>query len=276
DVESYLKSILKENVSDLLPPTALDALAIVARTDAYYTALFNAGAYWHVKAKDVGYDGFGLILQQLEIDRSVDDTRHLVLTYEKQPFPSSWTTHCGGKTASYQTVFRKNTPTPSGVQSPFASTAREESHWTTILDAQFLASLAKMNRITRVELFQDPLSNKVYALRLYDGVHKEDLDFLAFQEKLEEKKLKSNEFTVSVKGDLIQFDGVGEGHGVGLCLYSAIQMAKRGDLAPKILSAFYPTTQLEKMRSYPQTIISSEEGLFVSPSQYKKLRKVLH
>ena len=51
-------------------------------------------------------------------------------------------------------------------------------------------------------------------------------------------------------GDQIVFKGFGEGNGVGLCLFSASAMADKGEKAPKILSAFYPETQLENIRAF--------------------------
>jgi SpoIID/LytB domain protein len=62
--------------------------------------------------------------------------------------------------------------------------------------------------------------------------------------------LKSNDFNILVQNDQIVFKGFGEGTGVGLCLFSANAMADKGDKAPKILSAFYPDTQLENIRAF--------------------------
>ncbi len=279
DVESYVKTILNEKVSPSLPPNVLDAIAIIARTDAYYTALLNYDAFWHVTKQQVGYQGAALILQNIPSDRAVDNTKHLIMTYEGQPFPASWTENCGGKTASYSSIFRKNTSTPEGVESKFARRARIESHWSLTMDTQELAKVVKTNRVTGMDLFIDHTSGKVYATRLHDGTHTEDIDFCVLQEKIGKDKLKSNDFNVSIKGNIALFEGYGIGNGVGLCLYSARQMAERGDEAPAILSIFFPNTSIEKIRSYPKAIVSSRKSSFVSPKQKeaaKKKYRLLH
>ena len=279
DVETYVKTILNENVPSTLPANVVDAIAIIARTDAYYKALLNYDAFWHVTKEEVGYHGNALILQNLALDRAVDNTKSLVMTYEDQPFPGSWTKNCGGKTASYSSIFRKNTTTPDGVNSQFASKNRKDTRWSLTIDTQELAKVVKTNRVTGMDLFVDHVSGKVYATRLHDGTHTEDVDFVALQEKLGKDNLKSNDFNVSIKGNIALFEGYGEGNGVGLCLYSASQMAERGDEAPAILSIFFPNTSIEKMRAYPKAIVSSKKRSFVSPKQKevaKKKYRLLH
>ena len=279
NVENYLKSILPQRFQGNYPDSVMDAVAIIARTDAYYSALFNHEAFWHVDAAEVRYEGIGLTCQNLAIERSIDNTRHLVMTFEDQPFPSSWTENCGGKTAPYQTIFRKNTPTPQGVDSVFAAKERKDTHWSFTMNTQDLAKVAKINRITGIDLFVDHFSSKVYAVRIHDGVHTEDIDFLVLQKHIGESKLKSNDFTVSIKGNIASFEGYGVGTGTGLCLYSASQMAERGDDTPHMLAEFFPYTHIEKMRAYPEAIISANKGSFVSPKHKKatqKKHRILH
>ncbi|WP_194846900.1 SpoIID/LytB domain-containing protein [Candidatus Neptunochlamydia vexilliferae] len=275
DVESYVKATLSEKVGENLPINVMDALAIIARTDAYYRALLNYESFWHVTADAVGYSGMGLTLQNIGVDRAVDNTRHLVMTFEEQPFPSSWTENCAGKTASYSSIFRKNTTTPAGVASPYVGKGRQDSHWSLTIETQELAKVVKTNRVTGIDLFVDHPSGKVYATRLHDGSHEENIDFTTLQEAIGADKLKSNDFNVSIKGNIAIFEGYGVGPGVGLCLYSAKQMAERGDDAPKILAEFFPSTQVEKMRAYPEAIISEKKSSFVSPKR-KKVEKKKH
>ncbi len=249
EIESYLKSILPLMIHHKYPTAVVDAIAIIARTDAYHNALSNQKAFWHLEAADVGYSGYGLNFNNTNIDRSIDNTRHLIMTYDERPFASTWNKNCAGKTASFQSIFRKNTRTPRGVESHLAAKDREEHHWSLSIETEKLASIAKTNRVTELNLFVDHYSNKVYAIRVKDGSHSEDIDFITLQKALGKDNLLSNDFTVSLKRNMIIFEGYGEGTGVGVCIYSACQMSERGDLAPKILEAFYPYTYLEKVQS---------------------------
>lgn len=279
DVENYLKATLPDQITFDLPPTVLDSLAIIARTDAYYAASTHQGAFWHLKDDSYACHGVGLLHENLVVERAIDNTRYLVMTYENKPFPSSWTEHCGGKTANYQNMFRKNISTPLGVESIFAAQDRQNSRWSFTIDNQELAKVVKINRVTGIDLFVDHESNKVYAIRIHDGIRSEDINFQSFQHYLGIDKLKSNDFTVSIKSNIATFEGYGLGPGIGLCLYSAKNMSDRGDDTPKILSYFFPYTQLEKMRNYPLAVSLENNNLQIleiDKSKQKKQSKILH
>ena len=271
DIESYVKTTLSNKNLASQQPKVLDSIAIIARTDAYYSAIKNTHAFWHVNAKDTGYTGMGLSLQNIEIDKAVDNTRYLVMVYNKKPFPSSWTKHCGGKTASYSSIFRKNIETPNGITSPFATNNRMDSQWNFTINTQDLAKIVKTNRVTGIDLFVDRSSGKIYATRIHDGSHSEDISFIDLQKALGENQIKSNDFTVNIKGNIAIFEGFGEGVSSGLCIFSAEQMSDRGDEVPYILETFYPESELKKIREFPNKIASKE-----NQKNKKKKYKLLH
>lgn len=78
DVENYLKSILAPVFTGEKNTELLDAIAITARTNTYYTVSRNPQAPWHVTAEEVGYQGFALANQNAKLDRSIDNTKHMV------------------------------------------------------------------------------------------------------------------------------------------------------------------------------------------------------
>jgi len=57
---------------------------------------------------------------------------------------------------------------------------------------------------------------------------------------LGERALQSTLFSVSRQGGGFVFEGVGFGHGVGLCQRGAMARARRGDTMREILSTYYP------------------------------------
>ncbi len=248
DVENYLKSILTAQFPHPLNSHVMDAIAIIARTNAHYCIQRNAHGFWHVDAKEVGYQGYGLTLQNLHVDRAVETTRHRVLTYENAPFAATWTQDSAGMTARFSAIFRKETTAPDGVQVPFVAKQRQKHSWSFVLAKEELAKMANLSKVTGVDLFQDSHSGKVYAVRIKEGSRFRDLDFFNLQQALGKNRLRSNDFTLAVKGDTIIFNGFGEGHGVGLCLYSASLMARQGEKTPKILNTFFPNTKLENAR----------------------------
>lgn len=273
DIENYIKAILTPQFDAFYTDPVMEAIAIVARTDAYHRVLQNKEAFWHVNAKEVGFEGHAATLINPEIERAVDNTRFLVMTLEGKPFPCTWTGNCAGRTANYSAIYRKNLGTPQGIDVAFAREAREEHRWTFTIAKNRLAQLAKVNRITKLDLFVENESKKVYAVRIHDGAHYVDLDFFALQAGLGKINLLSNDFTVSIQGDLVIFDGFGQGGGVGLCLFSAGKMAKRGDAVPDILATFFPFSRLEKMVAFPDVRLSSNDNRVVIPTKNHKKGK---
>lgn len=263
-IESYVKSVLSAQFTTPLEPEVLSALAILIRTDAYYRAMQNQESFWHIHAKESGYQGSALNVVGSSIEKAVDSTAHLILVHpeggKNLPFATAWTEHSGGKTAPYSAIFRKDAFAPEkGVEAPHAALARKESNWNYELSKKAFARLFGLNKIDQVETFLDTTSQKVYGVRLFDGKESYDFDFLAFQNKLGSSHLLSSDFTVSLKEDKISFKGYGKGHGVGLCLYSASALAQNGENAVKILSKFFPETYLYNINALPKEF--SEESV---------------
>lgn len=258
DIESYVKSTLTSQFLSPLETEVMSALAILARTDAYYYVnRANPNSFWHVAIDDINYQGSALIVSNSPVDRAVESTRHLILLHNENgrdlPFATTWTENSAGKTAPYSSIFRKDTYAPEkGVVAPHAALARQESKWTYQIGKKTLAHLFNVSQIKSLELFVDQPSSKVYGLRIKDGVESHDVDFLTLQEKLGSSHLKSSDFTVALKDESVVFTGFGKGHGVGLCLYSANALAQNGENAVKILSKFFPETYLYNLNAIPK------------------------
>lgn len=250
DIERYLKSTMTAQFPVDMDEEVMEAIAIVSRTNAYHMVSKKMDAPWHVEGQEVGYLGHALTLQNIHVDRAINNTRHMVMTYQGAPFASTWTKDSAGKTADFATIFRKDVHVPKGVVSPFAAREREKHNWSFEIDKTELARLLGVGKVSTLDLYQDKESQKVYGARVNDGGEYHQFDFFKLQKALGAIKLKSNDFLVTVEGDRILFKGYGEGAGVGLCLFSANAMADKGDKAAKILSAFFPETKLQNIRSF--------------------------
>lgn len=256
-IESFVKSMLAMQMQNTLEPEVVSAMAILARTDAYYCVL-NAPmfCYWHLNAKDISFQGSALIGENSPIQNAVENTRHLILVQNAYgnhlPFPCTWTENCAGKTASYEAIFRKEGTPKQGVEAPHAKLGRSHSKWSYQIGKKTLSSLLDMAQITGIELFVEKQSSKVYGIRVSDGKTHNDIDFFTLQNLLGKKSLQSSDFSVSLKDQMVVFEGYGTGHGVGLCLYSANALAQNGENAVKILSKFFPETYLYNLNAIPQ------------------------
>jgi stage II sporulation protein D len=257
DIEDYVKAVLSTQFTAPLEPEVLSSLAILARTDAYFRSTRSEQTFYNAAASDMGYQGSALAVSDSPIDRAVDTTKHLILVHPAEgqnlPFATAWTEHSAGKTAAYQSIFRKEGLAPEkGVDAPHAALSRQESKWTYSVSKKALAQALDLSQIKSVELFVDQASSKVYGLRVKDATSTQDFDFLTLQQALGAKHLLSSDFTVASKEDQITFTGYGKGHGVGLCLYSAAALAQNGENAVKILSKFFPETYLYNLNANVQ------------------------
>jgi stage II sporulation protein D len=263
DIERYLKSIMTAQFPSEMDEEVMDAVAITARTNAYYLASRKPEAYWHVDSQDVGYQGYAMTLQNLHVDRAINNTRHMVMIYKGALFPTAWTKDSAGKTADFASIFRKDVRAPQGVESPFAAHDREKHAWTFSISKKDLGKALGAAKVNEFDLYQDAKSQKIYGARVKDDTDVVQFDFTKLQKALGAVRLKSNDFIVEANGDQIVFKGFGEGNGVGLCLFSASAMADKGAKAPKILASFFPDTQLENIPSFDeQTMIINTNSPF--------------
>ncbi len=246
-VEQYLKSTLSSTFAEPIPQEAMNAIAIIARTNAYFIGSRNKQADWHVIASDIGYKGASF-LPKKHVDRAVETTDHLIMKYNDEPFAATWTQNSAGKTVNFAAL-HKDLKTPPGVTAPIAAKDRQQSKWTCAVPKTLLAQATDLPEITGVDLYVSHQAEKVYGVKVTGETLVKEFDFSTFQRIVGAKKLRSNDFTVQTKGDEIIFTGFGEGPGVGLCLYSAKAQAEKGEKAPQILQAFFPDTKLEKVNS---------------------------
>lgn len=249
DIERYLKSTMTAQFPNEMDDEVMDAVAIIARTNAYFLASRKAINEWDVEAKQVGYVGDALALQNRHVDRAIDHTQHMILTYEGTAFAATWVKDSAGTTADYATIFRKDLRSPPGVESPFSLKDKEKRKWTLTMTKAELARSLGLATIQALDLYKDQKSHKIYGVKIKDRDQAQSFDFFKLQNAVGSSRLKSNEFTVSLQGDQIIFQGYGEGASVGLCLFGANAMADKGDKAPQILSAFFPGTKLQNIRS---------------------------
>lgn len=115
DLEQYLASTLLEQFEEPLPKETLAAIAIVARTNAYYRIKNPKNPFWAVDAEQVGYEGHVAFTANNPVIQSVVGTRYMVLSrtgkYEGviTPFAAQWGSGTGGQNPKESSVFSRIT-----------------------------------------------------------------------------------------------------------------------------------------------------------------------
>ncbi|HSX03739.1 MAG TPA: SpoIID/LytB domain-containing protein [Rhabdochlamydiaceae bacterium] len=260
DIENYLKSTLAFEAAQV-PEELLDMVAIVARTNLYYLARKNKDASWHLDAQKVHYTGMEGVQKSKYVEAAIDKTKHLIMTFNEEPFPAVWSQDCAGKSASYSSVFRKGGTTPPGVDALPSAFHRAKNAWNFTIEKQKLAEIVGIDSITKIDLFNAEKSGKVYALRCSNNEETKSIDFFTLQKALGSNLLKSNDFTLKADESQVVFSGYGQGVGVGLCLSSAEILVKRRENPRKILKTFFPGVQLIFMHTLDSKGNAGEEKI---------------
>ena len=155
--------------------------------------------------------------------KAVAATRDMILAYDSHPFAAMYTRSCSGHT---------HTPTDLALPTsayPYYSVdckyCREHpAHWSTTISAKDAAALRRSDEPSRLTVVR----------------------------RLGWSAVPSNDFTVRKENrhkgnreeDGVILEGVGQGHGIGLCQSGAKAMAQDGATFREILSHYYPNTAI--------------------------------
>lgn len=215
DRELAVAAIVQAEAIPQSPLEALKAQAVVTRS------YLSAGARRH---RDFDFCDLThcQVLRDLPDPQSgvmlaVIATRNLVITYQEKIVATMFTRSCAGHTS---------TPERIGITSreyPYFSVLCKICHehpvrWSYPVspsDAQILSSHSEFAR-------------------------------LAVDRRLGWNAIRSNTFTENVKNTATNIEGIGQGHGVGLCQRGATHMAQQHATFSQIIAHYFPGTQLQR------------------------------
>lgn len=109
-IEDYLTSTLPLQYRDYMPEEALAAIAIAARTTAYYQSENPKSEFWAADGRQVNYQGVSPNINQSPMGRAITTTRYMVMSNtsarfgEALPFIADWKQPNQQKTAAQAIV----------------------------------------------------------------------------------------------------------------------------------------------------------------------------
>ena len=253
DSERYVTLALRGEAAADEPIESLKAMAIAVRT----FALENADRH--------GVDGFDLCdsthCQVMKfgraseaVERAVRETAGETLWYGEKRALVFYTQSCGGESEDASQAW-------PGTRAPYLKshadpycTRHGSAEWhaeIAVADVERVAESAGWKlpqRIDAVRVTKRTQEGRVLRLEFAgDGggapVTANSLRF-ALNRALGWNQLRSDWYSVSLRNGVLNFDGRGHGHGVGLCQSGATEMAKEGRSAEEILNFYFPGTRL--------------------------------
>ncbi len=242
-LEDYIKGVVAAEVGSSWNIEALKAQAVVSRTYALYQKLNNGKMPYHLTSS---------VLHQVyksgnapdSIGRAVNETSGEILTYEGKPIVAYYHSTSGGMTEDPTEVFGKSYPYLKPVEtscelSPYFM-------WEKRIPAPDIERASNTGGIKEITIESYTASNRARTFKIITATGEYSMPAKDLRRNLGWDKLPSTMITNITKTEEVYiFEGKGYGHGVGMCQWTALDMAKKGMSYREIISKFYPGTTIE-------------------------------
>lgn len=253
DLEEYLYGVIKREISPHWSMEAVKAQAVVARTFAHYN-LFR-----HDKE---GYDLCntyhcqvygGMTSEDPRSIEAVDATRNEILAYEGRSINAIYHATCGGHTADASLVWPGGGGLAylKGVSCPFCKQSPHYSWHYRIRFSEISSTLREkgytIGSIQAISLSKKDDFGRVGELSIRESKGEIRIGANAFRLAMDPGKIRSTSFRILQIGDEVIFEGLGWGHGVGMCQWGAKGMAELGFNYEEILGYYYPNTRISRI-----------------------------
>jgi stage II sporulation protein D len=266
-LESYLFGVVGAEMQSYWEPEALKAQAVASRTYCLFIKdRFGKNRSWDLTQSESSQVYRGLEAETLTIRTAVSETAGEILvaqatdSSEEVILSTYYSSSCGGHTEASENVFGgDSSPSLRGVQcSHCAGVARRSNYyWKPVKMTmqqingklmQRYSSLEKLEEISNFKVTKLGYKSRVVQVKLIGKNEETDTirgeDFRLCLDPTG-RKIKSAIFTVEKKGTRVTFqNGLGFGHGVGLCQCGTQGMARKGKTYKTILSYYFPKSKL--------------------------------
>jgi len=258
ELETYLLGVLPGETVDTFNLEAVKAQAIASRTYALSEIQTSKNTKWHIKNTTKSQVFVGTSAVNEKFNKAVIETRGIIMIDKDRPFRAYFSSSCGGATANLSSMPWEKEKSTIMVGRPCeycAKTKPTNFNWvakfskSTIQKALQDYGLKEMATIADIKILKQDSFGRVWELEIIDDNKKQYvLNALRFRNEVikESFKLRSCLFTVSMDAQNVTFNGVGWGHGVGLCQYGSQGMALEGKTFADILKFYYDNVPFYK------------------------------
>ena len=259
-LEAYIASVVSAEAGDLSQTEAFKAQAVAARTYVlkhmgnHTRDGYNMCDSTHCQF----FGGFGAV--KASAQAAADFTRGEVVTYHGKLAATFYHSICGGRTEAMIYVWPfEHKPYLVSVKDgpankPYCSVAPGFS-WKTRVSLKALTGMARSQKwilpqenIRKMEVMDRGISKRAVTLILSTENRRATLSATKFYHGIGRRAgwnvIRSTLFYLYSGKDYVIFEGVGNGHGVGMCQWGAEGMARLGFKYRDILKHYYPGTEI--------------------------------
>src|SRR4030043_1406500 len=241
-IEDYVKEVVMAEVGSNWEMEALKAQAVLSRTYAINQKKLNGNSLFHITSSVLHqvYKGNN---SDARVAYAVEETAGEILTFNSSPIEPFYHSTCGGRTENPEDVFGKRYPYLKSVE----SNCDISPYWTWARRIRLteIEKALNLSGIKEISIKSYTPTNRVKQLNIINKSGITTINATDFRKALGWSILPSTNFKMARDGDSTLFEGKGYGHGVGLCQWSALQMAREGKNYKEILSFFYPGTMIQ-------------------------------
>ncbi len=248
-LDEYLYGVLYHEVSHRWPMEALKAQAITARTFALYQIRQNKAQPYDLRSDIYSQVYGGRTSEKWSTTTAVDKTKGQILTYRADIFPTYYHATCGGYTEDAANLWNIDLVPLKGVPCNFCSDS-PHYRWTKnillwALEDKLKENGYKLGKISTVTILSKNKSGRVDKIEIKDNAGTSIiLTGKDFRQMLGPNDVSSTKFDLSIRWGSLVLDGLGWGHGVGMCQWGAYGMARNGKRCEEILKYYYPGAEI--------------------------------
>lgn len=269
DFEDYVLGVVaKELGFGATPPEAWRAQAIASRSYALaqleQRGRTNAEPYLFDGVRDQAYGGAPQPRNAREreslaqLRAAVESTRGLVLEHDGAVVDARYHSACGGRTAEGRAVFPELRSSCLSSVDCAPCAASREVLWSWTVPAQQLTQLAQKyelgERLVALEPLKLDASRRWIEVELRGERANKTVRYEELRRELGRDKLRNARIVecwpkpgAKLEGGL-RLSGAGNGHGAGLCQRGALEHARQGWSAERILGHYYAGAKLADRR----------------------------
>ncbi len=247
-LETYLLGIVGSEMSPRWPLEALKAQAVAARTYAMQrrAMMRAAGRPYDLASSVISQVYKGAERIRPSVIEAVKQTRGEVISYRHDLIEALFHSTCGGRTVAAKEAF--------GGQVAYLvpqtckwCTDSNRYRWKLALPLAEVSKRLSAAGLTRGTVRSLQRTKGAARVQVRDARGTRGLKPRSVRKALGFSKLYSERFSVQTRSSKVRFEGMGFGHGVGMCQWGAHGQAAAGRTYRDILSHYYPTTRIRRL-----------------------------
>jgi stage II sporulation protein D len=246
DMDEYLYSVVPSEIGKKFPDEAVKAQIVTSRTYSYYNAK-NSKFKNYDMVDNVNSQVYkGIAAEDEKINKLVDSTKNIVMTYKGEPINAIFHDDSGGYTANVEDVW-------GGTGLEYLKAVDDSEN---VMDSprRYWSYTITKDRLSKIfgvypqSIEVEKKDNRIKKVLLKGSGKTVEVTGNEFRKRMGYTNIFSTVFDYSDNGGSFIFSGHGSGHGVGLPQWGAYAQAEKNKKYDQILKYYFTGIKIEEIR----------------------------